>query len=129
MAPQEDEIEEFWKTYYASTFNPARLKTKTMQGEMPKRYWKNLPEAALIPELIAGIAGFDRDNGRRARLDAKPPHWPDAVARSTARPGLAKDRAPTARRAGGGGAGLSSMPAVARCDARRLRARARRLRP
>jgi probable DNA metabolism protein len=52
-APQEDEVEEFWKTYYASTFNPARLKTKTMQGEMPKRYWKNLPEAALIPELVA----------------------------------------------------------------------------
>lgn len=56
MAPAEDEIEEFWKTYYASTFNPARLKTKTMQGEMPKRYWKNLPEAALIPELVARSA-------------------------------------------------------------------------
>jgi len=53
MAPNEDEVEEFWKTYYASTFNPARLKTKTMQGEMPKRYWANLPEAALIPELVA----------------------------------------------------------------------------
>ena len=53
MAPSEDEIEEFWKTYYASTFNPARLKTRTMQGEMPRRYWKNLPEAALIPELVA----------------------------------------------------------------------------
>ncbi|HZW16164.1 MAG TPA: UdgX family uracil-DNA binding protein [Brevundimonas sp.] len=56
MAPSEDEIEEFWKTYYASTFNPARLKTKAMQGEMPRRYWKNLPEAALIPELVAGSA-------------------------------------------------------------------------
>jgi DNA polymerase len=56
MAPGEDEIEEFWKTYYASTFNPARLKTKTMQGEMPRRYWKNLPEAALIPELVARSA-------------------------------------------------------------------------
>lgn len=56
QAPAEDEIEEFWKTYYASTFNPARLKTKTMQGEMPKRYWKNLPEASLIPELIAASA-------------------------------------------------------------------------
>ena len=53
MAPTEDEIEEFWKTYYASTFNPARLKVKTMQGEMAKSYWKNLPEAALIPELVA----------------------------------------------------------------------------
>ena len=53
MAPAEDEIEAFWKTYYASTFNPARLKVKTMQGEMAKGYWKNLPEAALIPELVA----------------------------------------------------------------------------
>ncbi|MGV8928840.1 MAG: UdgX family uracil-DNA binding protein [Brevundimonas sp.] len=53
MAPDADEIEEFWKTYYASTFNPARLKTRTMQGEMPKRYWKNLPEAQMIAELVA----------------------------------------------------------------------------
>jgi len=57
QAPQSDEVEDFWKTYYASTFNPARLKTRTMQGEMPKRYWKNLPEAALIPELIAAAQG------------------------------------------------------------------------
>ncbi|MCS6622675.1 UdgX family uracil-DNA binding protein [Roseibacterium beibuensis] len=56
MAPSEDEIEDFWKTYYASTFNPARLKTKAMQAEMPRRYWKDLPEAALIPELVARSA-------------------------------------------------------------------------
>ena len=56
MAPEGDEIEDYWRTYYASTFNPARLKLKTMQGEMPRRYWKNLPEAALIPELTARAA-------------------------------------------------------------------------
>ena len=56
MAPAEDEMEEFWRTYYASTFNPARLKTQAMRSEMPKRYWKNLPEAALIPELVAQSA-------------------------------------------------------------------------
>jgi DNA polymerase len=56
QAPDGDELEAFWKTYYASTFNPARLKLKTMQGEMPKRYWKNLPEASLIPELTAAAA-------------------------------------------------------------------------
>ncbi len=56
MAPAEDEMEEFWRTYYASTFNPARLKTQAMRAEMPKRYWKNLPEAALIPELVAQSA-------------------------------------------------------------------------
>ncbi len=51
-APSEDALEDYWRTYYASTFNPARLKAKTMQREMPKRYWRNLPEARLIPELI-----------------------------------------------------------------------------
>jgi DNA polymerase len=49
----EDEIEAVWLTYYRSIFNPARLKTAAMQSEMPKRYWRNLPEAALIPELVA----------------------------------------------------------------------------
>lgn len=53
-APSEDALEEFWRTYYASIFNPARLKTKAMQKEMPKQYWRNLPEASLIPDLIAG---------------------------------------------------------------------------
>lgn len=51
-APSEDALEDYWRTYYASTFNPARLKVGAMQREMPKRYWRNLPEAALIPELI-----------------------------------------------------------------------------
>ncbi|AQR62438.1 uracil-DNA glycosylase [Brevundimonas sp. LM2] len=69
-APQDDEIEAFWKTYYASTFNPARLKTQTMQGEMPKRYWKNLPEAALIPELIA--ASRERTEGMVERAPTRP---------------------------------------------------------
>ncbi|MDB6078459.1 MAG: putative Uracil-DNA glycosylase [Akkermansiaceae bacterium] len=47
-----DELEEIWRTYYRSIFNPARLKEQMMKSEMPKRYWKNLPEASLIPELI-----------------------------------------------------------------------------
>lgn len=48
-----DETDELWRTYYASIFNPARLKVKMMTKEMPKKYWKNLPEAELIPSLIA----------------------------------------------------------------------------
>ncbi|MEL7542623.1 MAG: UdgX family uracil-DNA binding protein [Pseudomonadota bacterium] len=51
-ADVEDALEHAWRTYYASIFNPARLKTQAMQSEMPKKYWKNLPEAALIPELV-----------------------------------------------------------------------------
>jgi len=69
-APRDDEMEAFWKTYYASTFNPARLKTKAMQGEMPRRYWKNLPEALLIPELIA--ASRDRTETMVDRAPSAP---------------------------------------------------------
>lgn len=47
-----DPLDDLWRTYYASTFNPARLKVKTMRSNMPKRHWSNLPEAEIIPELI-----------------------------------------------------------------------------
>ena len=53
-APSGDPVEQLWLQYYASTFNPARLKVGAMLKEMPRRYWQNLPEAKLIPALIAG---------------------------------------------------------------------------
>lgn len=52
FAPDGDILEDLWLTYYGSIFNPARLKVKAMEKEMPKRYWRNLPEARLIPQLI-----------------------------------------------------------------------------
>src|SRR5437773_4693046 len=45
-APTADRLEEIWRRYYASIFNPARLKVTAMQNEMPKKYWRNLPEAS-----------------------------------------------------------------------------------
>lgn len=53
-APREDSLEDMWKAYYGATFNPARLKVGAMTREMPRKYWKNLPEAQLIAPLIAG---------------------------------------------------------------------------
>jgi DNA polymerase len=53
-APEGDPVESVWKTYYASIFNPARLKKGAMLKEMPKKYWKNMPETALVGELMAG---------------------------------------------------------------------------
>ncbi|MCV0381891.1 MAG: UdgX family uracil-DNA binding protein [Erythrobacter sp.] len=53
-APGGDPMEDLWRSYYASIFNPARLKIGAMLKEMPRKYWKNMPEAALIPELVAG---------------------------------------------------------------------------
>ncbi|GAA5317277.1 MAG: hypothetical protein AseanaTS_24820 [Candidatus Pelagadaptatus aseana] len=48
---RDDAVEDLWREYYANIFNPARLKLKAMQSEMPKKYWVNLPEAPLIAEL------------------------------------------------------------------------------
>ena len=52
QAPRGDELEGLWKSYYASVFNPARLNLRAMTAEMPRRHWKNLPEAELISSLM-----------------------------------------------------------------------------
>lgn len=57
QAPGEDEIEALWLTYYSHIFNPARVKEKAMLSEMPRKYWSNLPEAAVIPDLLARAPG------------------------------------------------------------------------
>ena len=56
QAPGDDALEDLWRTYYASVFNPARLKVKAMTQQMPQKYWKNLPEARLIPPLAREAA-------------------------------------------------------------------------
>ena len=50
--PDDDHLETYWRAYYSSIFNPARLKISAMKSEMPRKYWRNLPEAAAIPDLI-----------------------------------------------------------------------------
>ncbi|MBM3847153.1 MAG: DNA metabolism protein [Verrucomicrobia bacterium] len=71
-APSEDALEKLWRTYFKSIFNPARLKVKMMQQEMPKKYWKNLPEAPLIPELIAESGDRVRNMLATEELEVKP---------------------------------------------------------
>jgi probable DNA metabolism protein len=56
QAPTSDRLEALWRAYYANIFNPARLKLGAMTREMPKRYWKNLPEAELIGPLARAAA-------------------------------------------------------------------------
>jgi probable DNA metabolism protein len=70
-APRDDPTEAVWKTYYASIFNPARLKTGAMLREMPRKYWKNMPETALVPELIKGARARETAMVETAR--AAPP--------------------------------------------------------
>ena len=67
-APEGDPTEEVWKTYYASIFNPARVKVGAMLKEMPRKYWKNMPETALVPELLATAQA--RESGMIARAQS-----------------------------------------------------------
>lgn len=83
-----DDIEQLWTTYYAHIFNPARLKTKAMRAEMPKKYWHNLPEAALIPDLIAGAAA------RASNMRKSAPTEPSARAAKILRRRHAQAREP-----------------------------------
>jgi uracil-DNA glycosylase len=52
LVPQTDALEPAWLRYYANIFNPARLKTKAMLSHMPRKYWKNMPETALIDTML-----------------------------------------------------------------------------
>ena len=69
-APDGDPIEAVWKTYYANIFNPARIKVGAMLKEMPRKYWKNMPETALVPELIAGAQAREAAMIETARAKA-----------------------------------------------------------
>jgi DNA polymerase len=52
-APAEDAGEACWRAYYAAIFDRARRDPALTRRETPRRTWRNLPEARLIPELIA----------------------------------------------------------------------------
>lgn len=70
-APGEDELDDLWRTYYRSIFNPARLKLQAMQSEMPKKYWKNLPETQILTDLIEQSSGRVRDMMDTPERDVK----------------------------------------------------------
>ena len=78
-APGVDVAEDLWRSYYAAIFNPARVKIDAMVKEMPRRFWRNMPETRLIPDLIAGAQA--RSAAMIARGEGPqeaPPHdWQD----------------------------------------------------
>jgi probable DNA metabolism protein len=75
-APSEDRLEETWLRYYASIFNP----TRPMQAEVPKKYWRNLPNASMIKPLIANAATEPHTSQQRpeAPMKRKPAASADA---------------------------------------------------
>ena len=60
----DDAGEALWLTYYRSIFNPARLNAELMHGHIPSRFWKNLPEGAVVPEMVSQAAAGARRVGQ-----------------------------------------------------------------
>ncbi|TPW26550.1 UdgX family uracil-DNA binding protein [Pararhizobium mangrovi] len=70
--PADDAFEAGWRTYYENIFNPARLNTRAMRAEMPKKYWKNMPETASLSGMIENAPSRVRDMiEREASVPAK----------------------------------------------------------
>ena len=105
-APASDALEDWWRTYYRATFNPARANLDAMRAQMPKKYWHNMPETDLIPGLLAeadartrrdGGAGADRAAPRERHRDAastRSPRRTSAASRPRARPPKHCERCP-----------------------------------
>jgi probable DNA metabolism protein len=56
-APQEDAMEDVWRSFYRAIFNPARIKLKMMRREMPVRHWPTLPETQIIADMLREAPG------------------------------------------------------------------------
>ena len=103
-APDGDPVEELWKSYFKSIFNPARLKVGAMLSEMPKKYWANMPETALVPAMIAGAQQREAAMiaaGSAPRPPAPPPH--------ASPPGAPLDEVRTARGGSNAEAALAAL--------------------
>ena len=60
----DDAGEALWLTYYRSIFNPARLNAELMHGHIPSRFWKHLPEGAVVPQMVSAAAAGARKVGQ-----------------------------------------------------------------
>jgi len=103
-APPPDAGAALWLTYYRSIFNPARLKVAMMEREMPRRYWANLPEAALIEPLVA------QAGGRVQAMLAAEPTSPRRI-REIERPRRSSAATPTTAKAQVEGSGAGEVAA------------------
>ena len=81
----DDAGEALWLTYYRSIFNPARLNVPVMHGHLPTRFWKNLPEGAIVPQMIAEAAAGARRVGQTRSVGQRDGHV-IAIAAETAQP-------------------------------------------
>ncbi|MCC7643128.1 MULTISPECIES: UdgX family uracil-DNA binding protein [unclassified Janthinobacterium] len=64
----DDAGEALWLTYYRSIFNPARVNADLLHSHIPSRFWKNLPEGAIVPAMLSGATNGERRTGQTASV-------------------------------------------------------------
>jgi uracil-DNA glycosylase len=67
-----DHGEALWLTYYRSIFNPARVNAPLLYSHIPSRFWKGLPEGALVPQMVSQAALGERRTGQAQAVGRKP---------------------------------------------------------
>jgi uracil-DNA glycosylase len=81
--PREDATHELWRTYYRNICNVARVNARTMQREMPQRYWRHLPEAAEIKPILQNHPRVLHATLRSAAVaDSNASRIPQAIAKT-----------------------------------------------
>ena len=65
-APAADAPQDAWRAYCAAVFDSARRDARTTRPQTPTRYWRNLAEPRLIPELIARAEAQTEERVRQA---------------------------------------------------------------
>lgn len=60
----DDAGEALWLTYYRSIFNPARVNADLLRSHIPSRFWKNLPEGAIVPAMVSAANNGERRTGQ-----------------------------------------------------------------
>jgi uracil-DNA glycosylase len=66
-----DSGEALWLTYYRSIFNPARVNAPLLYSHIPARFWKGLPEGALVPQMVSQAALGARRTGQAQAVGRK----------------------------------------------------------
>jgi DNA polymerase len=70
-AALDDAGEALWLTYYRSIFNPARVNAPLLYSHIPSRFWKGLPEGALVPQMVSQAALGARRSGQAQAVGRK----------------------------------------------------------
>jgi probable DNA metabolism protein len=82
----DDGGEALWLTYYRSIFNPARLNADLLRSHIPSRFWKNLPEGAIVPGMISDAANGARRTGQSSAVGERGGAATIAIAPARAQP-------------------------------------------